>query len=76
LPATTLVNRCYRFMFSGCTNLNYIKILVTSIPSTAYYCIDGFASNVAASGTFVKSANAPSTLDSEIPDGWTVEIAS
>ena len=72
LPATTLADTCYSYMFSGCTNLNYIKCLATDI--SAYYCTNGWVSNVASTGTFVKSPLMSdwTTGNSGIPAGWTV----
>ena len=73
LPATTLVNSCYYTMFLACTNLNYIKCLATS-GFEAYQCTDSWVFGVAASGTFVKDANATwTTGTSGIPSGWTVQ---
>ena len=72
LPATTLTQGCYRAMFSGCTSLNYIKMLATNISAAS--CLTNWVSGVAASGTFVKDANAtlPSGVDG-IPNGWSVQ---
>jgi hypothetical protein len=74
LPAATLVEGCYTDMFAGCTALNYVKCLATDI--TADICTASWLDDVAATGTFVKSAimedwalNDPSG----IPEGWTVE---
>jgi len=79
LPATTLVNGCYSYMFNGCSNLNYIKAMFTTTPSTSwrggtYKWVDG----VAASGTFVKNSAATWTTTgvNGVPNGWTVETAS
>lgn len=72
LPATTLASSCYMGMFGGCSKLNYIKCLATDI--SASYCTNGWVSNVAATGTFVKNPNMESwpTGNSGIPNGWTV----
>ena len=71
LLAPTLVYACYWGMFDTCSNLNYIKMLATNI--SANNCLREWADDVSATGTFVKSANAPSSLDYYIPSGWTVE---
>ena len=72
LPATTLADYCYNGMFYGCTLLNYIKCLATNI--SANNCTDGWVTNVAATGTFVKDASMTSwtTGDNGIPSGWVV----
>jgi len=75
LPATTLANNCYAYMFNGCSSLNYIKCLavngINQNVSTTNW-VDG----VAASGTFVKNANATwPTGASGIPNSWTVQNA-
>ena len=75
LPATTLNFMCYSNMFAGCTNLNYIKCLATDISATS--CTDGWVSNVASTGTFVKASSMTSwkTGASGIPSEWTVQNA-
>ena len=75
LPATVLTQNCYFQMFSGCTNLNYIKCLATDI--SASYCTYNWLYNVSRSGTFVKAAGfdgwtTDADDDSGIPWGWTV----
>ena len=72
LLATTLASKCYMGMFNGCTSLNNIKCLATDI--SANNCTYGWLANVAANGTFTKSANMSSwtTGTSGIPSGWTV----
>ena len=75
LPATTILNSSYRNMFKGCTSLNYVKCLATSGISTTN--LSNWLSGVAATGTFVKAANASySSGASGIPSGWTVEDAA
>jgi len=73
LPATTLVASCYNEMFRYCDNLNYIKALFTTTPGSSYtsYWVQG----VAASGTFVKNANASwaTTGVYGVPTGWTIQ---
>ena len=73
LPATTLEPYCYYQMFSGCTNLNYVKCLATDI--SAESCTTYWLSGVSEDGTFVKAEGFDGwTLnsDSGIPQGWTV----
>ncbi len=74
LPATTLVSSCYYNMFNGCTKLNYVKALFISTPLLSY--TNNWLSNVASTGTFVKSKNATwtSVSDSAVPIGWTVSV--
>lgn len=72
LPATTLVDWCYGYMFLDCTKLNYIKMLATDISATT--CLTMWVRGVASNGTFVKNP-AMTTLPtgtSGIPSGWTV----
>jgi hypothetical protein len=63
-------------MFRGCSNLNYIKAMFTTQPSSTYtyYWVEG----VAASGTFVKNSAASWTTTGVfgVPSGWTVQTAS
>jgi hypothetical protein len=76
LPATTLVNSCYEYMFEGCSNLNYIKAMFTTEPSSSY--TTNWVNGVAASGTFVKNSAATWNVTGAdgIPTGWTVQTAS
>ena len=76
LPAITLVDYCYNGMFQNCTNLNYIKAMFTTTPSTSY--TNNWVSGVASSGTFVKNSAAEWDVrgTSGIPTGWTVQTAS
>jgi hypothetical protein len=66
---------CYDNMFNGCTNLNYIKAMFTTTPSSTY--TGNWVSGVASSGTFVKNSAAGwnVTGDNGVPTGWTVETA-
>ena len=60
-------------MFEGCTNLNNVTCLATSITATS--CTDDWLNGVAATGTFTKAASMTGwTLNSPngIPEGWTV----
>jgi hypothetical protein len=76
LPATTLAEDCYNYMFTGCTSLNYIKCLATDI--SAGGCTYNWVRDVASSGTFVKNASMSSwtTGNNGIPTNWTVQDAS
>lgn len=75
LPATTLPSGCYQQLFYGCSKLNYIKAMFTTIilESALYNWLD----DVSTTGTFVK--NSAATWDNTtigIPTGWTVQTAS
>lgn len=71
LLATTLLAESYGYMFNGCRNLNYIKCLATNI--TATNCLQGWVTNVASTGTFVKDGNTTWAIgNSGIPTNWTV----
>lgn len=76
LPALTFPANGYNSMFSGCTNLNYIKAMFTNTPNPVGTL--NWVKNVSSTGTFVMNADA--TWDPEeyrgingIPEGWTVE---
>ena len=73
LLATTLADGCYQYMFNGCSKLNYIKMLATYI--SIRFCLMGWVTGVASSGTFVKHPDMTSLPSgtSGIPNGWTVE---
>ena len=76
LPATTLASGCYGSMFAGCINMNYIKAMFTTTPSTSY--TKGWVNNVSSSGTFVKNSAATwnVTGNNGVPSGWTVQTAN
>ena len=76
LPATTLANNCYSYMFQGCSNLSYIKALFTTTPSTTY--TNNWVNGVASKGTFVKNSAATWNVTgvNGIPNDWTVQTAS
>ena len=67
LPATR-GSGVYTFMFDGCTNLNYVKCLLTTNLSQG-----NWLRGVSATGTFVKHPDAtwPRNVHG-IPSGWTV----
>ena len=75
-----LYRDCCEYMFSGCTNLNYIKYMGTYAPVA--YAMYGWANGVSSSGTFVKNSAASwdtSTTScgiSTYPCNWTVQTAS
>ena len=55
LPAPSLVSYCYHAMFSGCSNLAYIKCLATKI--NAISCTTNWVNGVSTTGgTFVKAS--------------------
>lgn len=72
LPATELVESCYKNMFVWCTSLNHITCLATDV-STAN-CTSNWLSKASNTGTFVKHPNMTSwtTGTSGIPEGWEV----
>lgn len=59
-------------MFSGCSNLKYIKMLATDVSGSG--CLINWVKDVAATGTFVKTTGVsiPTGVNG-IPEGWTVE---
>jgi hypothetical protein len=63
-------------MFNRCSNLNYIKAMFTTIPSTSY--TNDWVKDVSATGTFVKNSAAEWEVTgvNSIPSGWTIETAS
>ena len=70
LPATTLSNGCYQYMFSGCQSLKEVRVSATT---TAYSALENWLNNVSATGDFYCDPNAtifPSGI-SGIPSGWT-----
>ena len=76
LPATVLVKNCYYSMFSGCTNLNYVKANFKTEPSSKYtsYWLD----RVSSTGTFVANPSATWTTSisrnrTTVPAGWTIQ---
>jgi hypothetical protein len=75
LPATTLDEGCYQFMFNRCTSLNYIKCLATDI--SAGKCTQYWVNEISGTGTFVKNPDMTSwtTGIRGIPSGWTIENA-
>ena len=82
LPAPTLVNECYRYMFYGCSNLNYIKCLAqnpSNVDSKYNPFTPNFTTNVASAGTFVTNdalTGSWSRGSHGIPKNWTVKTLS
>ena len=74
LPAITLADQCYMSMFSGCINLNYIKAMFTTIPSSSSSSTGSWVYGVAANGTFIKNSAAEWNITgtNAVPTGWTV----
>lgn len=64
---------CFSEMFGGCSNLNFVKCLLSfsgNMPSSYF---NNWLSNTASEGTFVKKANVDWGNDGRvIPTGWTV----
>ena len=77
LPAQILdKSQCYRNVFWGCSKLESIVCMATSI--TGYNATFGWVTGVSATGTFTKAASMTSweTGNNGIPSGWTVVDAS
>lgn len=56
LHAATLTPGCYEHMFMNCSKLNYVKCLATDLGDET--STDGWLTNVAPTGTFIKAAAA------------------
>lgn len=80
LPALQLKPTCYYEMFCGCSQLNYIKAMFITTPSTSPYISNtvNWVEGVSPTGTFVK--NSVATWDTignnGVPNGWTIETAN
>ena len=75
LPATTLAQKCYFGMFSGCSSLNEVRCEISSSYSSSDISSSytkSWLSGVSSTGTFYTNADAnwPSG-ESGIPTGWT-----
>ena len=72
LPALKLVEGCYEQMFYGCRNLEEIKAIFLTTPSTTY--TNKWVYGVSASGRFTKNKGAAWDVSGEngIPVGWTI----
>lgn len=71
LPAATVGQQGYSYMFNGCTNLRYMKVLATSV--SANNAIKNMMNNgggISSEGDFVVRTNAPSALTGAVPSGW------
>ena len=74
LPATTLVEGCYYFMFHNCEKLNYVKAMFTDVQDQNN--LSHWLNGVAQYGTFIKNADATWTkIEADIPPEWTVQTA-
>lgn len=73
LPALTLINGCYRYMFYNCNDLNFIKAMFLTAPSTSHTM--SWVYGVSGSGTFVKNSAATWTDvgTNAVPNGWIIE---
>lgn len=84
LPATEMVNECYRFMFNSCKSLTKITCLAAN-PNNGSFTTSWVGGGLPSSGTFVKNpgttADPNSTNssikwprgDNGIPTNWTVK---
>ena len=60
-------------MFSGCKNLNYVKALFTTNPTSDKYEVTDWLSGVSSTGVFVKNAQATwNRYSVGIPSKWSV----
>ena len=75
LPATTLAEDCYSYMFKNCTSLNYIKAMFLTTPSALYTA--NWTFDVSSTGTFVKNTSASWNVTgvNGIPENWTVDTS-
>ena len=71
LPALTVPDYAYQYMFYGCSVLDTVTCLATSLGINS---TTSWLSGVAPTGTFVKNPNMSSWTG--IPSGWTVVDAS
>ena len=75
LPATTLADKCYGYMFQSCINLNYIKVGFTNWGDYEGQYTQDWLDSVSSEGTFVKPAALEQKFGySYIPEGWTVQL--
>ena len=74
LPATTLTQGCYSYMFNECPKINYIKMLATDI--SAEDCLYDWVSGVSPTGTFVKHPEATWEVRgvNGVPEDWTIKF--
>ena len=73
LLATATGSGCYRWMFNGCSSLNYVKCTMSYYNSERTYM---WLNGVSATGTFVKKSGVTwESGESGVPSGWTVQDA-
>lgn len=73
LLATATYSGCYRWMFNGCSSLNYVKCTMSYYNSERTYM---WMNGVPATGTFVKKSGVTwESGESGVPSGWTVQDA-
>jgi hypothetical protein len=71
LPAITLANSCYYYMFRDCNKLNNINVNFSAWNPTN--ATSNWVKVVASSGTFTCPTALPETYGtSYIPSGWTI----
>lgn len=64
---------CFAYMFQGCTNLNYVKCLLSPPYNGVTNFFRDWLNNTASEGTFVKKENSDwSNNTGVIPAGWTI----
>ena len=68
LPAAELTSGCYEHMFMGCGKLNYVKCLATDLGDDT--STDGWLTNVAATGTFVKAGGVDWSVKGTTEGTW------
>lgn len=74
LPATTLTNYCYRYMFNADSSLNEIKIGYTrEFGAAPYLAVEFWVAGVSSSGTFYYNGSDTRRGNSAIPSGWTIQ---
>ena len=72
LPATILVQDCYRQMFYGCGNLDKITCLATN--RSASNCTNNWLVGVSSVGTFTRASGVSwPTGNSGVPSNWTLQ---
>lgn len=71
LPATTLVQDCYRQMFYGCSNFNKITCLATSGINTNN-STNNWLTNTSSSGTFTRTAGVSWPTSNNGRKSWTL----
>lgn len=73
LLATATYPGCYRWMFNGCSSLNYVKCTMSYYNSERTFM---WMNGVPATGTFVKKSGVTwGSGESGVPSGWTIQDA-